>query len=205
MFAETRLGIQRILASAGLGVDIAYEGVTYTRVGNTFLVFQLLTGGDNFYADIGPTRTTRLLGIIQININIPAEQGTKPAEVLGDTIAALYENPFVYGNVTVNTRPGNLRSIGTRDGYYTAILDIPFQADFKRGATMAVSFLRSPFTGVLDGVNKVFTVTNLTNALDLQAFQNGLLVDPSLYSVAAPNITFVTAPDSTDFLEFFTW
>jgi len=107
----------------------------------------------------------------------------------------------------VSVVAGNGVAVGTNVAVKLAVTGSGLQFDSVGGlevipTTMTIDRLifRDPFTGVIDGVNKVFTLSKTPVVGTEQVFLNGILQYPAGedYTISGAVITFVVAPLSTE-------
>lgn len=90
--------------------------------------------GDGLQADLGPNPTERYENILQFDVIVPEESGTKAANDFGEFLAKIFSRTQFYasaGNSIVFRVPSYTWSNRTDAGTQRLIVRIPFRRDEK--------------------------------------------------------------------------
>jgi hypothetical protein len=115
----------------GVTTPIAWENVEYTPVsGQQFVTFRILNTYSDF-ASLGVHPLTRTLGMVEINIYTPVDQGTRPNTTLVDIALSVYKNALgqAWQSGGLRFKVGELTSSNKDDQWFRQIVLVGFTYD----------------------------------------------------------------------------
>lgn len=129
-FEEIRLAIERHLASWD-GAPVAYDGVRNSPAVDQAIVAKAswvrctINHGNSFTAGIGQNPCVRRTGLIMLQIFTAEFSGSRPAAMLADELAQLFE---YYQDGQFETQAASVQRIGPSDQWYQYNVTVPFRA-----------------------------------------------------------------------------
>ena len=125
-FSTARRDIENRLSDNWATTPIAWENVPFVPPNDEAWISLSIFEDDVRRITIGNPGTHRVMGIITISINIPESTGTKLARDHADSLAPIFRDKQFNG---ITCREAKLGNGGTKDGWYTMVLSVPFYWD----------------------------------------------------------------------------
>lgn len=115
-------------------IPIKYPNQKFDQPSAKPWVSIVIMGGESFQANLGISNITeRSVGIVQIDIMFPEDQGTKQMSELSETIGRIYSRKQkasgLLGSIVFKTP--DIEDMGIELGFYHYMIRIPFRRDQK--------------------------------------------------------------------------
>lgn len=129
-FESIRQVIESRMA-AWTDAPIAYDGVPNSPALQTAIdtkepwVRLTIQHGDSQTAALGAAPEVRRTGLIQVQVFVAENQGSRPAAVLADSLASHLQ---YYTVDSLETLAASVQRVGPQDGWFMYILTAPFRA-----------------------------------------------------------------------------
>jgi len=131
-FNDTRNAIEARMVANYSTYKVKFENTKFKPPVNTPWLALTVQDGEAFNASIGTARRVqRHPGIIQVDIYVPENQGTKTSREIADAVAVIFNTvQFSLGSSgTISTRAPALQGLGIEEGWDRKVLSIPFIRD----------------------------------------------------------------------------
>jgi len=131
-FDDTRYAVEMRMSNNYTTHPVKYENVTFTPPANAPWVALTILDGSGINASIGTTRRVqRHSGIIQFDIYVPENNGTKTGKDIADEIDGIFNNVQISAGSSgvITTRVPSLATLGVEDGWHHMVLSVAFQRD----------------------------------------------------------------------------
>ena len=128
-FNDERAAIEGRFASGYSNTPIQFEDIPFAQPSTAWVALTILSGA-GINTSIGGTRQVqRFAGIIQIDVYIPEDTGTKPARDIADLVDPIFNNAqFSFGSSgTITTFVPSYQTLGVENGWYHAVVSVAYQ------------------------------------------------------------------------------
>lgn len=112
------------------GTPTRFENVSFTQPATQWAAVYVLDG-KSFLANIGTKKVDRHVGLIQLDVMVPAFAGTKPAYAIGEAWGKVFRDQDVRlpdGAVT-KFKTYEVTNMGTHNGFYRVVFRVPYWRD----------------------------------------------------------------------------
>ena len=125
-FAVVRRLFESRIKDNWTATSVAYENIPFEpTLGQNFISLHTLFS-DGSQISLGDTALNRWLGMFQIDVFVPLNQGTQSGWTMVDTILTLFYHYEEFGLVC---KTGYAQSLGQEGEWYRFVVTIPFQYD----------------------------------------------------------------------------
>lgn len=131
-FNDERAAIEARLQSNLSGTPIEFENVRFTKPNGSPYVALFIRGGTGNQASIGASRNVhRWPGIIQVDIFVPEDSGTKAAREIADTVSGIFLNEsFASGtDGLIRCQTPSYQDFGVTNSYHRGVLTINYRRE----------------------------------------------------------------------------
>ncbi len=130
-FDGERQAFEARLAANFSATSIQYENAPFNPPSNAAYISAKILAGEGIIASLGPSPLHRFPGVFHIDLYAPEDQGTKVLRDHADTIESAFRNVqfSAGGSGTITTGTPTYIGIGIEDGWYHAVLSIPYSRD----------------------------------------------------------------------------
>jgi hypothetical protein len=126
-FEAERAAFEQRMANNWSTTDIWFDNVPYKPTsGTSYVRFSILPGESQQTTIGGSANIHRNVGILDISIFTPEQQGTKVGKQYADTIAAIFRD-VTFSNITC--RSPYITDNGISGGWYHLTLTVPYWRD----------------------------------------------------------------------------
>lgn len=129
-FEDERVAIEGRFAANYSNTVIKYENIPFTEpVDTAWVTLTILSGGGNVDSiGTGDSRLERFSGVIQIDIYVPEDGGTKTARDIADLVHAIFDNvQFSSGSSgTITTRVPSYSTLGIEGGWHHSVVSVAY-------------------------------------------------------------------------------
>lgn len=130
-FEGERQAFETRLAANFSATPIQFENVPFSPPRDAAWISLMILSGEGRQASLGPGALNRFLGVAEIHIYVPEDQGTKVARQHADTLEAIFrEQQFsASGSGKITVRTPWYQTRGVEEGWHHSLLMIPYQRD----------------------------------------------------------------------------
>lgn len=123
-----------LAASAYSATPFWYPNTPFIQPTNAIWARMSIIGGEGVQADLGPNPTERHIGIVQFDVVVPEDKGTKTGNDFGEFLGNALKRQQISAGVrnTINLRTPSYSWVGRIDkGTDRLVVRIPFYRDAK--------------------------------------------------------------------------
>lgn len=130
--AQVEQAVQALMAAEYPTVPVKYENVSFTQPDGPWVAVTTISG-TSFRTDLGSKYTVRYSGIVQIDVLVPEDTGTRLCNEISEKLALLFqEKEFrLEDGARVIYRTPDYRAFPDQRGFYRRIVSIGFSRDEK--------------------------------------------------------------------------
>ena len=129
-FEDERVAVEAKMAAEYSSTTVQYENIPFSQPTDTAWVsLTILSGGGNVDSiGSGTGRLERFSGVIQIDIYVPEDGGTKAARDIADLVHAIFDNKqFSSGSSgTITTRVPSYSTLGVEGGWHHSVVSVAY-------------------------------------------------------------------------------
>lgn len=115
----------------GVTTPIAWDNVDYTPVsGTSYVTFRIMPNYGN-QVSLGKHPLIRSIGLIEINVMTPVNNGRRPGATLADSVLAVFRDAYGRGwqSGTLTCHAGYISNNMKESEWYRHVVLIPFEYD----------------------------------------------------------------------------
>jgi len=129
-FEDERVAIESRMSDNYSSTTVKYENIPYTQPTDATWVSLTILSGSGTVDSIGSgaNRLERFSGVIQIDIYVPEDGGTKSARDIADLVHTVFDNvQFSSGSSgTITTRVPSYSTLGVEAGWHHSVVSVAY-------------------------------------------------------------------------------